>query len=224
MKGREFKDLVFEQFAKIATAFSAPKRLEIIDVLAQGERDVDSISKQVAMTVANTSRHLQVLKNARLVESRREGVRMVYRLAGPEVLAGWKALQSLAEKRSVELKEIAHLFFEERDELQPMTLDELKQRAEQREVVLLDVRPEEEYRNGHIPGAISMPLSDLKNRLDEIPRDRQVVAYCRGPYCVLSAEAMTTLRSAGFRAVRLREGLPEWQEAGEPVATVTAGD
>ncbi|NIP25102.1 metalloregulator ArsR/SmtB family transcription factor [candidate division KSB1 bacterium] len=224
MKGREFKDLVFEQFAKIAMAFSAPKRLEIIDVLAQGERDVESLSKQVAMTVANTSRHLQVLKNARLVESRREGVRIVYRLAGPEVLAGWKTLQSLAEKRSAELKEITRLYFEERDELEPITLGELTQRAEEHGVLLLDVRPEEEYRNGHIPGAISIPLSDLKNRLDEIPRDRQVVAYCRGPYCVLSAEAMAILRNAGFRAFRLREGMPEWQQAGQPVETLTVGD
>lgn len=224
MKGREFKDLVFEQFARIALAFSAPKRLEIIDVLAQGERDVDSLSRQVAMSVANTSRHLQVLKNARLVENRREGVRIVYRLSGPEVLAGWKALQSLAEKRSVELKEITRLYFEERDDLEPITLDQLTQRAEQRSVVMLDVRPEEEYRNAHIAGAISIPLSELKSRLDEIPRDRQVVAYCRGPYCVLSAEAMAILRNAGFQAMRLREGLPEWQEAGQPVETVTAAD
>lgn len=214
MKAREFKDLVFQQFAIVANAFSSPKRLEIIDILAQGERDVDSLSKQVAMTVANTSRHLQILKQARLVENRRDGVRIFYQLADVDVLRCWISLQSLAEKRSSDIREIARLFFEERDTMKPITKDELLKRSKNEEVVVLDVRPAEEFQNGHIPGAISIPLSELKNRLDEIPRDREVVAYCRGPYCVLSAEAMTILNHAGFQAVRLKEGVPEWRAAG----------
>ncbi|MFQ6115769.1 MAG: ArsR/SmtB family transcription factor [bacterium] len=217
MTGREFKDMVFEQFAKIAHAFSSPKRLEIVDILAQGERDVDSLSRQVHMTVANTSRHLQVLKNARIVESRRAGVQIFYRLAGDEVLHYYNHLQALAEKRSVEIREIVRLFFEERDDMQPISKEELWRRIQNKEVIVIDVRPPEEYKKGHISGALSIPLTELENRLQEIPQDREVVAYCRGRYCVLSAEAMKVLREAGYQAVRLREGLPEWKEAGLPV-------
>lgn len=217
MTGREFKDVVFEQFAKIAHAFSSPKRLEIIDILAQGERDVDSLSRQVNMTIANTSRHLQALKNVRLVETRREGVQIFYRLAGTEVLHCYNHLQSLAEKRSVEIREIVRVFFEERDGMEPISKDELRKRIQANDVIVLDVRPSEEYENGHIAGALSVPLSQLKDKLKEIPRDREIVAYCRGQYCVLSAEAMKILRDAGYHAVRLKEGLPEWKEAGLPV-------
>ncbi len=217
MTGREFKDTVFEQFAKIAHAFSSPKRLEIIDILAQGERDVDSLSRQVNMTIANTSRHLQALKHARLVENRKAGVQVFYRLAGAEVLHCYNQLQSLAEKRSVEIREIVRVFFEDRDGLEPVSKDELWKRMQDKDVIVLDVRPSEEYKNGHIAGALSVPLSELKNKLKEIPQDRQIVAYCRGPYCVLSAEAMEILRTAGYQAIRLKEGLPEWKEAGLPL-------
>ncbi|MFQ5675166.1 MAG: ArsR/SmtB family transcription factor [bacterium] len=217
MTGREFKDTVFEQFAKIAHAFSSPKRLEIIDILAQGERDVDSLSKQVQMTVANTSRHLQTLKSIRLVASRKAGVQVFYRLADGEVRKCFQRLQSLAEKRSMEIREIVRLFFEERDGMEPISKDDLWKRVQNNDVIVLDVRPSEEYKKGHIPGALSIPLSQLKKRLDEIPKGREVVAYCRGPYCVLSAEAMEILRNAGYKAVRLKEGLPEWKEAGLPV-------
>jgi len=217
MTGREFKDIVFEQFAKIAHAFSSPKRLEIIDILAQGERDVDSLSRQVNMTIANTSRHLQILKNARLVESRKAGVQVIYRLAGAEVLHCYNHLQSLAEKRSVEIREIVRVFFEERDGMEPISKDELWQRIQDDDVVVIDVRPEVEYQKGHIAGAISVPLSQLKDKIAEIPQDREIVAYCRGPYCVLSAEATSMLRGAGYKAKRLKEGLPEWREAGLPI-------
>lgn len=217
MKSREFKDLVYEQFARIAKSFAAPKRLELIDVLGQGERDVESLSKQVAMTIANTSRHLQILKQARLVESRREGVRIFYRLAGADVLRCWINLRELAEKRSVEIKEIARMFFEERDALEPVTKDDLLRRIQDDEVIVIDVRPVEEYRAGHIAGALSIPVSELAERLHELPPNREIVAYCRGPYCVMSAEAMAILRNGGFRALRLKEGLPEWKEAGLPV-------
>lgn len=217
MKSREFKNLIYEQFARIAQAFAAPKRLEIIDVLAQGERDVESLSKQVAMSVANTSRHLQILKQTRLVESHREGVRIFYHLADEEVLRCWINLRALAEKRSAEIKEIARIFFEERDALEPVSKDNLLQRMQEEEVIILDVRPVEEYRAGHIAGALSIPVSELKERLNEIPAGREVVAYCRGPYCVMSAEAMIILRESGFRALRFKEGLPEWKNAGLPV-------
>lgn len=217
MKSREFKDLVFEQFAKIAQAFSAPKRLEIIDILSQGERDVDSLSQQVSMSIANTSRHLQILKTAKLVETRREGVRIVYRIADEDVVNCWLGLQSLAEKRSADVKEIARVFFEERDSMEPITKEELLKRTQNNNVILIDVRPYQEYQNGHIQGAISIPLTELTNRLNEIPKHREVVAYCRGPYCVLSAEAMTVLKNAGFQAVRLKDGITEWKEAGLPI-------
>lgn len=217
MKGREFKDLVYEQFARIAQAFAAPRRLEIIEILSQGERDVESLANQVSMTIANTSRHLQILKSARLVDTRREGVRIFYRLADEEVANCWLRLQSLAEKRSAELKETARAFFEERDNMEPLTKEELMTRTKNNEVIIIDVRPYQEYQSGHIPGAVSIPLPELKNRLSEIPKDSEVVAYCRGPYCVLSVEAMTILREAGYHSLRLKEGLPEWKAAGLPV-------
>lgn len=220
MTDREFKDLVFEQFAKITNAFSSPKRLEIIDILSQAERDVDSLSRQVSMTIANTSRHLQILKNARIVTSRRDGVKIIYGLADQDVLKCWIGIQSLAEKQSSEIREIARLYFEERDVMQPISKDELVKRSQANDIVLIDVRPFEEYEQGHIAGAISVPISQLKSKLNEMPSDRTIVAYCRGPYCVLSAKAMTVLKNAGFQAVRLKEGLPEWKVAGLPVEVV----
>ena len=217
MQSREFKDLIFEQFAKIAQAFSAPKRLEIIDILAQGERDVDSLSRQVSMTIANTSRHLQILKQARLVESRREGVRIFYRLADEDVVQCWMNLQSLAEKRSSEIREVTRMFFEERDTMEPITKNELLNLIQNNEVTVLDVRPAVEYKNEHISGALSIPLSELNKRINEIPKNKNVIAYCRGTYCVLSAEAMFILKSAGIKAIRLKDGFPEWKQAGLPV-------
>ena len=217
MQSREFKDRIFDEFAKIAAALSSPKRLELIDLLAQGPRDVESLAQQSAMSIANTSRHLQILKSVRLVDIRREGVRIFYRLADDEVLKCWLAVRSLAEKRTAAIGAIAKTFFKEHDSLEPITLNELQTRMQANQVVVLDVRPVEEYRSGHIPGAISVPLSELKKRLGEVPRKREVVAYCRGPYCVLSADAMAVLRRSGYRAVRLQEGFPEWKAAGLPV-------
>ncbi|MCH7723439.1 MAG: metalloregulator ArsR/SmtB family transcription factor [Bacteroidetes bacterium] len=217
MKAREFKDLIFQQFANIATAFSSPKRLEIIDILEQGEKDVETLSRQISATFANTSRHLQILKNARLVESRRDGVRMHYRLADEKVFNCWKSLQSLAENRVAEIREVLRDFLAERNAMNAMSKEELWSRIESNDVIVLDVRPEEEFSTGHIPGAISIPLSELRERLNEIPHDREIVAYCRGPYCVLSPEAIKILLDEGYDASRLEEGLPEWREAGLPV-------
>jgi len=217
MRSREFKEAVFEQFAKIGQAFSSPKRLEILDILAQGERDVETLAAEVSITVANTSRHLQVLKNARLVAARKQGVRSLYRLADPIVLRSWKSLQALAESRMPEVNEAVRHYFRLRDGMEPVSREELLSRVQAGEVVVLDVRPRDEYEAGHIAGARSIPLSELEQRLEEIPPDRDIVAYCRGPYCVLAAEALEILRRRGRTAFRLVDGFPEWREAGLPV-------
>ncbi|VAX24830.1 Transcriptional regulator, ArsR family [hydrothermal vent metagenome] len=214
MRAREFKDLIFQQFANTATAFSSPKRLEIIDVLEQGEKDVETLSNQISASFANTSRHLQILKNARLVESRRDGVRIYYRLADDKVFNCWKGLQLLAENRVAEIREVLKDFLSERDAMNAMSKKELWSHLQSNDVIVLDVRPEEEFVSGHIPGAISIPLSELRERLNEIPHDHEVVAYCRGPYCVLSPEAIKILHEEGYDASRLEEGLPEWRKAG----------
>jgi rhodanese-related sulfurtransferase len=217
MKGREFKDTVFQLFALIAQGFSSPKRLEIIDVLFQGERDVETLSKEVNMSIGNTSKHLQVLKNSKLVESRKEGVRVLYRIADEAIFTCYKNLQALAEKRLYELKEIVRIYYQDRDKLEPISKKKLRNRIKNGDVLVLDVRPFEEYRNGHIPDALSIPLPDLKKRIDDIPKNIEVVAYCRGPYCVLAVEAVMSLRKAGVRAIRMKDGYPEWKESRLPV-------
>ncbi len=217
MQGREFKDFIFQEIAVIAQAFSSPKRLEIIDILAQGERSVETLAHEVSMTIANTSRHLQVLKTAGIVRNRKQGVSVIYLLAGQEVFLAWKALQSLAEKRRAEIKEVARSFFAERGGIEPISLQELQRRVKNNQVILLDVRPVEEYANVHLPGAVSMPLAELKRGMGKLPKNRAIVAYCRGPYCVLAAEAVAILKKTGYRAVRLEEGVNEWKQAGLPV-------
>ena len=217
MKSREFKDLIFEQFANIATAFASPKRLEIIDNLLQGEKDVATLSKQISASIANTSRHLQILKNSRLVNNRREGKRIYYRIADDRVFNCWKGLQLLAESRVAEIREVLKNFLEERKAMKTISKDELWSRVQSNDVVVIDVRPLEEFISGHIPGAISIPLAELKDRLNEIPNDKEIVAYCRGPYCVLSPEAIKILKNEGYEALRLEESLPEWKHAGLPV-------
>jgi len=217
MRSREFKEAVFEQFARIGQAFSSPKRLEIIDVLAQGERDVETLAAEVSIAVANTSRHLQVLKNARLVAARKQGVRTLYRLADPIVLRSWKSLQALAESRLPEVNETVRHYFRLRDGMEPVSREELLRRTQTGDVVVLDVRPRDEYEAGHIAGARSIPLSEIEQRLGEIPPDHDIVAYCRGPYCVLAVKALEILRRRGRTAFRLVDGFPEWREAGLPV-------
>ena len=218
MKSKDFKDTVFQQFARIAQAFSAPKRLEIVDVLAQAERDVETLAGEIRSTVANTSRHLQVLKNSRLVETRRQGVHVYYRLADPAVLQCWMQLQALAESRLPEVNDAVRHYVQARDGMEPISRDELLRRIRDEQVVVLDVRPHEEYEAGHIPGAVSVPLSELRRQLDKIPPSSEVVAYCRGRYCGLSVEAVALLRRLGHRAVRLEDGFPDWQQNGLPVA------
>ncbi|MBA2782539.1 MAG: metalloregulator ArsR/SmtB family transcription factor [Actinomycetota bacterium] len=214
---REFKDRLFEQFARVGKALSSPKRLEIVDLLAQGERTVEEIARETAMSVASASQHLQALKAARMVEARREGLYAHYRLADEDVFRTWQAVRSLAESRLSEVDSVVEAYLVDRDALEAVDATELMERLSDGNVVVLDVRPEEEYRAGHIPGALSVPVDALEAVLQTLPRDREIIAYCRGPYCVFSDEAVALLRSRGYRAHRLRQGLPDWRAAGMPV-------
>jgi rhodanese-related sulfurtransferase len=210
---RLFKDKLFEQFARVGKALANPHRLELLDLLAQGERTVEDLAREAGMSVANTSRHLQELRAARLVE----GLYGYYRLADERVFAAWRAIRDLGEARLAEIDRLVGTYLTDRDSLEAVCAEELLAKMREEGVVVLDVRPEEEYRSGHIPGARSVPVERLEAYLEEIPRDREVVAYCRGPYCVFSDEAVALLRSRGYRARRLQEGLPDCRAAGLPV-------
>ena len=216
---REFKDRLFEQFARVGKALSSPRRLEIVDLLSQGERTVEGIARETSMSVASASQHLQALKGARMVEARREGLYMHYRLADEEVFRTWQAVRTLAESRLSEVDGVVEAYLEDRDALEAMDATELMERLSDGSVVVLDVRPEEEYLAGHIPGAISVPVDALEAALQTqtLPKDREIVAYCRGPYCVFSDEAVALLVARGYRARRLGQGLPDWRAAGMPV-------
>lgn len=216
MRGRDFKDAVFHQFARIAGAFASPKRIELIDLLAQGERHVEALAAEAGLSVANTSQHLQILKAANLVIARKEGLQVFYRPAHPLVLDGYRTLQRLAEARLAEIERLVGDYFSSVDGLEPVEPEELLRRAKRRDVVVIDVRPPEEYAAGHVAGALSVPLAHLERRLAELPRSKRIVAYCRGPYCVLAAEAVRRLRTRGYDAVRLKDGYPEWRDAGLP--------
>jgi len=217
MRARDFKDAVFDQFARIAAAFASPKRIELIDLLAQGERHVEALAGEANLTVANTSQHLQTLKAASLVATRKTGLQVFYRLADPMVLEGYRAVQQLAKARLAEMGRLVNDYFSNADGLEPVESAELLRRARSRDVVVIDVRPPEEYAAGHIAGALSIPLGLLEQRLRTLPRNKRIVAYCRGPYCVLAAEAVRRLRARGRKAVRLKDGFPEWRDAGLPV-------
>lgn len=212
------KDGLYNQFARIGKVVANPKRIELLDLLCQGERSVEALADTASMTVVNTSAHLRVLREARLVETRREGTRIFYRLADDSVCSFFFALRDLARCRLAEVEMIVQDYFIARDELEPINREELLRRAGNGNVIVLDVRPREEYEAGHIPGAISVPLEDLRDRLADLPREAVVVAYCRGPYCVLAPQALEVLRTEGFEARRLEDGYPEWRRAGLPVA------
>jgi rhodanese-related sulfurtransferase/DNA-binding transcriptional ArsR family regulator len=215
MGSRSAKVALFDEFARAAKALASGRRLELLDVLANGERTVDALAGEVALSAANTSQHLQVLRQAGLVTTRREGTSVHYRLAGPEVFELWRALRILAAARLAEVERLAVAYLGARDQLEPVTREELARRLEDGEpVVILDVRPAGEYAAGHVPGAVSIPVEELHRRLAELPRDREIVAYCRGPYCAFAHEAVELLRDEGFAARRLEDGLPEWQAAG----------
>jgi rhodanese-related sulfurtransferase/DNA-binding transcriptional ArsR family regulator len=214
---REFKDRLFEQFARIGKALASPKRLEILDLLAQGERTVEEIASETAMPVANASQHLQALKGARMVESRREGLYAYYRLADEGVFLTWQAVRALGETHLAEVDRVVGTYLEDRGALEAVGAGALMQRLGDGSAIVLDVRPQEEYRAGHIPGALSVPVDDLEAALQTLPKDKEIVAYCRGPYCVFSDEVVLALSARGYEASRLTEGFPEWRAAGYPV-------
>lgn len=221
--GRVFKDAVYGQFSRLGKAVSAPKRLELLDLLCQGPRTVEVLADQVAISVANASQHLQVLRAARLVDTEKKGLYVEYRLADEQVGRFLYALHELAESRLAEVEQVTRHYLEERGAMEGVNGDELLRRVRHGEVTVLDVRPREEFRAGHIPGALSVPLAELKKRLAGLPKDRDVVAYCRGPYCVMAIEAVALLRKKGFRAFRLEQGVVEWRARGGRVETTALG-
>lgn len=214
---RKFKNAVYEQIARIGKSLANAPRLEILDLLCQGPRTVEVIADQIGQSVANTSHHLQVLRRARLIEAEKQGTHVTYSLADVEVCAFFLSLRGLAESRLLEIEQVTRQFLEERDIMEAVDRESLVERVRNGEVTVLDVRPVEEYQAGHIPGAMSVPLDELKQKLADLPRDREIIAYCRGPYCVLAIKAVELLRQSGFKAERLSEGLPDWRARGLPV-------
>ncbi len=216
MDHRTFKSEVNEQFARIAKAIANTHRLEIVNVLAQGERSVEDLAHEVDLTTANASQHLQALREAHLVTSRREGLRIYYRLADPVVFRLVQTIREVAERQLAEVERIVNTFLTDRKSLEPLTLNELHARLHEPELVILDVRPALEYAQGHIPGARSMPVDELKTRLSELSPTQEIIAYCRGPYCVFADEAVEVLVANGYQVRRMYEGYPDWQLANLP--------
>jgi rhodanese-related sulfurtransferase len=208
---------IFTNLARIGTALSSPTRIEFLELLAQAERNVEQLANLTGTTVANTSQHLQKLRQAGLIVGRKEGLYVFYRLAGDEVVALLSALGQVGEAYVVEIERIVRLYLTQKDDLEPVPAKELLDRARKGLVTVLDVRPPEEYAAGHLPGAINIPIHELEKRLRELPKRQEVVAYCRGPYCLMSYDAVAMLRQKGLKARRLEAGLPEWRLAGFPI-------
>jgi rhodanese-related sulfurtransferase/DNA-binding HxlR family transcriptional regulator len=217
MASRAAKTALFDAFASVAQAVGNGRRAEIVDVLAQGERSVDELAREIEQSMANTSHHLQQLAKAGLVRSRREGTRIYYRLASERVADLWAAVRDVAEHHLAEVQVLARDYLGGRDEVEQLSPEELEQRLARGQVVVLDVRPEREYDSGHIPGALSAPLDRLEAVAASLPKRKEVVAYCRGPYCVYADDAVRLLRERGLKARRLDVGLPEWRRAGLPI-------
>ena len=217
MGSRAFKYNLYSEFAVLGKALANPHRLELLDLLAQGERSVEELAREAALSLANASSHLQVLRQARLVEAEKRGLNVVYRLAAPEVFQLWRTLRDVGSARLAEIDRLVENYLTDRDELEAVDKEELLRLMADEAVIVIDTRPEIEYEQGHISSARSVPVENLKRRLAELPRDVEVVAYCRGPYCVYSDQAVRLLHRHGFRARRLREGFPEWRAAGYPV-------
>jgi rhodanese-related sulfurtransferase len=213
-ESRRFKDTIYDQFARIGKALAAPKRLEILDLLCQGPRTVEALAREAGVSVANASQHLQILRAARLIDGEKKGLYVEYRLADEKVCRFFLALRELGQSRLAEVEQITRAFLEERGALETVPGEELLRRVRKGEVTVLDVRPVEEYRAGHVPGALSIPLGELKARIRELPKGRDVVAYCRGPYCVMAIEAVGLLRREGFRARRMEQGVADWRSRG----------
>ena len=218
---RRFKDSIYEQFARLGKAVSAPKRLELLDLLCQGPRTVEALAEQAAISVANASQHLQILRAARLVEAEKKGFYVEYRLADEQVCRFFHSLRGLAETRLAEVEQVTRAYLQKRGAMEAVQSTELLRRVRDGEVTVLDVRPSEEFRAGHIPGALSVPLPELKKRFAELSKNREVVAYCRGPYCVMAIEAVDLLRKKGFKAHRMEQGVVDWRARGWRVETGT---
>jgi len=211
------KHQLYEQFAQVAKALGHAHKLELLELLAQGERNVEALATVAGFTVANTSRHLQQLRRAGLITSRKDGLYVFYRVAGDDVIELLRSLRRTGQRRISDLNDIVFGYFNDRDNLEPISRKELLRRSNDGLVTVLDVRPSEEYEAGHIPGALNVPLDKIRQRLAKLPRDQEIIAYCRGEYCVLAFEAVATLREKGFTARRLEEGYPEWKAAGLPI-------
>lgn len=214
-----FKHDLFNQFALVAKAMSNGNRLEILEFLAQGEHSVDALSKVSGLSVANTSQHLQHLRQAGLVSSRKQGQKVYYRLSGDDVIALFGLLREVAERHLAEVQRLVNDYLKTRDDLEPVPADELLKRARSNLVTVLDVRPAEEFQSGHLPSAINVPLAELEDHLSEFNPQQDIVAYCRGPHCILAFDAVAKLREKGFNASRLAGGLPEWKLEGMPIET-----
>jgi rhodanese-related sulfurtransferase/DNA-binding transcriptional ArsR family regulator len=214
MDKRTFKDKVYDELAKVTKAMANARRMEIIDLLAQGPFSVEQIAQQTGLSIANTSQHLQVLKSARLVEISKKGTFSFYHLSGEKVFEVWRALRELGMKQSAEVERIIQDFRKSPYLLESVTLEELQQKITTENVIVLDVRPDEEYQHGHIHNAISIPVEELSERMNELSKGAEIIAYCRGPFCVYADEAVALLREKGFKAKRLKEGFPDWVAMG----------
>lgn len=217
MSSTNFKHDLFTQFAVVGKALSNGNRLELLEFLAQGERSVEELAKVSGLAVANTSRHLQQLRQSGLIQSRKEGLKVFYRVRGDDIVELLDALRKVAERHVAEVERLVNTYLTVKDNLEPIPREELLERARDNLVSVIDVRPAEEYAAGHVPGAANIPLSELENHLNKFDPDQEIVAYCRGPHCVLAFDAVAKLREKGYRARRLQDGYPEWKSAGLPV-------
>jgi rhodanese-related sulfurtransferase/DNA-binding transcriptional ArsR family regulator len=219
MGDRAAKTALYDELALVGKALASGRRLELLDVLANGERTVEGLASEAGLSVANTSQHLQVLRQGGLVATRREGTWVYYRLADPAVFGLWRLVRSVGSARLAAVRQLAAAYLGDRDQLEPVTREELARRLRDGDrLVVLDVRPASEHATGHVPGAVSIPVQELRRRLAELPADQEIVAYCRGPYCAFAHEAVALLRQEGFAARRLEDGWPEWEAAGLAVA------
>jgi rhodanese-related sulfurtransferase len=217
MKTRKTKDLLFEQVARVGKALASPKRLELLELLSQGENTVEALANEASIDIKLASAHLKVLREARLIEARREGRFIAYRLSGDDITSLWLSLRTVAEKHLVELRVALEQIFAAPERLTAESRTGLLEKARRGEVIVIDVRPEVEYRAGHLPGARSLPLAEIERRLAELPADKEIVAYCRGPFCLMSDEAVRLLRQRGYRAHKISDGVAEWAAEGLPV-------
>ncbi|NOR52226.1 MAG: metalloregulator ArsR/SmtB family transcription factor [Gammaproteobacteria bacterium] len=217
MSSGNFKQDLFSQFARVGKALGNANRLELLEFLAQGERSVDALAKVAGLTIANTSQHLQLLRQAGLVTSHKEGLKVYYSLSGSDVVELFGSLRAVAERHIAEVEQLVNTYLTVKDDLEPIPAKELLERARNGLVTVLDVRPPEEYAAGHVPGAINIPLKDLEQHLDELNPAHEIIAYCRGPHCILAFDAVAKLRNRGMSAHRLEDGYPEWKLAGLPI-------